>query len=310
MNASPGAIVVVGSSNTDMIVQLRSIPRPGETLIGGRFLTAAGGKGANQAVGAARAGGRVVFVGRCGADDFGAAAIANLRRDGIDTRWFARDRSAPSGVALIFVARGGENSIAVASGANERVTAADVRRAAGAFRGARIVLSQLETPLPAVAAAIALARRAGATAILNPAPARPLPAALLRGVSILTPNETEAGMLAGVRVDGEAGAARAARRLRARGVATVIITLGARGAYVADGDGARLAPGFRVKAVDTTAAGDIFNGALAVALAESRPLAAAVRFAQAAAAISATRMGAQTSAPARAEIEAWLKRHP
>ena len=211
MDASQrNSIVVVGSSNTDMVVKLRSIPKPGETVIGGRFMTAAGGKGANQAVGAARAGGSVAFIGRFGTDDFGDAAIANLVRDGIDTRYAVRDPAAPSGVALIFVARNGENSIAVASGANERLAAADVRRAKRAFGKAKVVLAQLETPLAAVATAIALARKAGATVILNPRPGRPLPNALLRNVSILTPNENEAEALSGIVVDGEKAAARAA----------------------------------------------------------------------------------------------------
>ena len=302
-------IVVVGSSNTDLILQLGRLPRPGETLLGGAFLTAPGGKGANQAVGAARAGGRVRFVARVGRDAFGAQAVAGFVRDGIDVRHVSRDAASPSGVALIFVAGGGENMIAVASGANGRLSPGHVRAARSAFRGARAVVLQLETPLSTVMAATELAAAAGAQVILNPAPARPLPARLLRRVSILTPNETEAELLTGIRVTGDATAARAADRLRARGVRTVIITLGAGGAFVA-GDGCRQrVPGFRVKAVDSTAAGDIFNGALAVALAEERPLLDAVRFANAAAALSVTRLGAQPSAPTRAAIERFLKKH-
>jgi ribokinase len=304
----PNQILVVGSSNTDMIVRLQRLPGPGETLIGGQFSTAPGGKGANQAVGAARAGGQVAFVGRVGTDSFGDSAVENLRRDGIDVSGVIRDRASPSGVAFILVADGGENSIAVASGANDRLTAADVRRAAPAFGRAAIVLVQLETPLGAVAATVALAAQAGARLILNPAPARKLPARLLRGVSILTPNEHEAELLTGIKVTDRESADRAATKLLRLGVGTVIITLGKRGVYLAEAAGRRMIPGFKVQAVDTTAAGDIFNGALAVALSEGQALPEAVRFAQAAAAISVTRLGAQPSAPRRAEVERLLRK--
>lgn len=301
------SIVVVGSSNTDMIIQLDRIPRPGETILGGEFSTAAGGKGANQAVGAARAGGHVTFVARVGRDMFGDQAVAGFQRDGIGVDHVFRDKAAPSGVALIFVAKDGENSIAVAGGANAKLMSADVKKAAKAIRSAAVVVMQLETPLETVKAAAAIAAKAGVSVILNPAPARPLPDSLLKLVSILTPNETEAELLTGIKVDDEAGAAKAADELRARGAQTVILTLGPRGAFVADATGKRLVPGFKVKAVDTTAAGDIFNGALAVALAEGRPLPAAVRFANAAAALSVTKLGAQPSAPARREIEKFLR---
>lgn len=302
------SIVVVGSSNTDMIVRLPRLPRAGETLLGGEFLTAAGGKGANQAVGAARAGGRVTFIARVGRDVFGDQAIAGLRRDGIQVTHVSRDPAAPSGVALIFVGRGGENSIAVAGGANGLLRPADIRNAAKVIRSAALLVVQLETPLTTVAAAIETAVHAGVKVILNPAPARPLPRALLGGVSILTPNETEAELLTGIRVTNERAAARACVKLRARGVGTVVLTLGSRGAFVADAAGGRIVPGFKVKAVDTTAAGDIFNGALAVALAEGGALHDAVRFANAAAALSVTRLGAQPSAPTRAQIDALLSR--
>ena len=300
-------ILVVGSSNTDMIVRLARIPGPGETVIGGKFSTAPGGKGANQAVGAARAGGQVTFVGRIGIDGLGEAALANLRADGIDVAHVVRDRAAPSGVALIFVGGAGENSIAVASGANDRLTPADVRRAKAAFRRTDILLVQLETPLAAVAAAVDLATKAGAQVILNPAPARPLPPGLLRKVSILTPNEHEAELLTGIKVTDGASASQAANHLLRLGVGTVILTLGARGAFIADGGAGAWLPAFKVKAVDTTAAGDIFNGALAVALAEGRALSAAVDFAQAAAALSVMRLGAQPSAPRRREIDRLVR---
>ncbi|HNQ87196.1 MAG TPA: ribokinase [Verrucomicrobiota bacterium] len=301
-------ILVVGSANTDMIVRVDRIPRPGETVLGGAFSVAAGGKGANQAVGAARAGGAVTFVGCVGRDEFGGRALEGWTRLGIDVRHVRRDAKAPSGVALILVAESGENAIAVAGGANGRLTPADVRRARGAFGGADVLLLQLETPLGAVRTAARLASEAGALVLLNPAPARSLPDALLRRVDLITPNETEAELLTGIRLRSDAAVRRAAAVLRRRGVASVIITMGARGAYVATGLGDLWVPGFRVRAVDTTAAGDMFNGALAVALGEGRRLPEAVRFANAAAALSVTRMGAQPSAPSRGEIQRLLAR--
>jgi len=297
-------ITVIGSSNTDMIIKLERIPRPGETILGGEFVTAAGGKGANQAVAAARAGGDVTFVAHVGQDMFGEQAIAGFVKDGIHVEYVTRDSAAPSGVALIFVAKDGQNSIAVAGGANGRLCPEDVKRAERAIAGAGAVLMQLETPLETVQAAAELAARAEAPVILNPAPARVLPDQLLKLVSILTPNAIEAESLTGIAVTDEASAAQAADKLRARGVETVILTLGARGAFVATASTRQLVPGLPVKAVDTTAAGDVFNGALAVALGEDRPLLEAVRFANAAAAISVTRLGAQPSAPRRKEIEA------
>lgn len=295
-------ILVIGSSNTDMIAKVPRLPRPGETILGGQFSTAAGGKGANQAVAAARAGGKVCFIGCVGNDVFGDRTVSEFTRDGINIAHLRRKRG-PSGVALIFVADDGQNSIAVAPGANAQLLPADLKRAQATFHQADVLLLQLETPLPTVAAAIKQARQADLPVILNPAPAQSLADELLRGVAILTPNETEAEMLTGVKVANEAGAKRAAQALHRRGVKTVIITLGARGAFVSDADFHELQPAFRVKAVDTTAAGDVFNGALAVGLAERMGLHAAVRFAGAAAAISATRMGAQPSAPKRKEIE-------
>jgi ribokinase len=302
-------IVVVGSSNTDMVIRLPHLPKPGETEIGGDFTMAAGGKGANQAVGAARAGGRVTLVARVGRDMFGERALAGFRKDAINTDHVVRDGNAPSGVALIFVgAQTGENSIAVASGANGRLTAADVGRARKAISGAKVLIAQLETPIATVLAAAKLAARAKVRVILNPAPARPLPGRLLRLVSILTPNETEAEMLTGIRVTSVSRAARAADRLLAKGVGTVIITLGPRGSFVATKGVRRLVPGFKVKPVDTTAAGDIYNGALAVALGEGRSVLEAARFANAAGALAVTRLGAQPSAPTRREIDALLSR--
>jgi len=299
-------IVVVGSSNTDMIVKLPHLPKPGETVSGGAFSTAAGGKGANQAVAAARAGAEVGLVARVGDDSFGEQAIAGFVGDGIDVRYVTRDSGAPSGVALIFVDDGGENCIAVAPGANGRATPEDVDAAEDLIGGAEALVMQLETPIETVGRAAALARQHGVRVILNPAPARPLNDELLANVSILTPNESEAELLTGVQVSDDAGAEEAARALAARGVDTVILTLGSRGAFVFESDSGELVPGFEVQAVDTTAAGDVFNGSLAVGLAEGMPLTGAVRFANAAAALSVTKLGAQPSAPTRSEIESFL----
>lgn len=299
-------IVVVGSSNTDMILQMEHIPRPGETILGGRFSMAAGGKGANQAVGAARAGGNVVFVARVGDDMFGRQAIQGFKTDGINVDHAICDGEAPSGVALIFVADDGENSIGVASGANGRLSPQDVTAARDTIASADVLLMQLETPIETVRKAAEIASAAGVRVILNPAPARPLDDDLLRHVAILTPNESEAELLTGVKVDGPKGAAQAAKALMAKGIRTVLVTLGPAGAFVATPDSEQVVPGFKVKAVDTTAAGDIFNGALAVSLAEGKPLPDAVRFANAAAALSVTRLGAQPSAPKRADIESFL----
>ena len=298
-------IVVVGSSNTDMILKLERIPKPGETLLGGEFVIAAGGKGANQAVAAAQAGGAVTLVARVGKDMFGEQAIAGFVRSGINVDHVQLDKF-PSGVALIFVSKDGENSIGVGSGANAKLSPADVWNAKSAFASANAVIMQLETPLKAVQAAADLAHAKGALVILNPAPAQKLPDALLKKISILTPNETEAELLTGIEVTDEASCSRAADALLRKGVKTVIMTLGSRGAFVATTKSKQFVPGFKVKPVDTTAAGDTFNGALAVALAEGMPMIDAVRFANAAGAISVTRMGAQPSAPKRMEIEKLL----
>jgi ribokinase len=299
-------IVVVGSSNTDLIIKLDQIPRPGETIIGGQFASAAGGKGANQAVAAARAGGEVSFVARVGSDDMGEKALAGFIKDRVNVKHVIRDRTNPSGVALIFVGKDGENSIAVASGANEKLSPADVRKASGLLQVAGVLVLQLETPLSTVQAAAEMAAKAGVKVLLNPAPAQSLPDKLLMHVYLLTPNEGEAEMLTGIKVCNEKTAAQAANRLLARGVANVIITMGSRGAFIAGTDSGVTIPACKVKAVDTTAAGDVFNGALAVALAEGKSLLEAARFANAAAAISVTRLGAQTSAPTRREINKLL----
>ena len=299
-------ILVVGSSNTDMIIRVPRIPKPGETILGGEFAMAQGGKGANQAVAAARAGGRVTFVARVGDDMFGTRSLENFEADGLDVRFLVRDRTASSGVALINVAPDGENAISVASGANAVLSEKDVAAAAEAFDSADILLVQLETPPETVRAAAGMARMRGLPVVLNPAPARPLDDELLACVSVLTPNASEAELLTGVAVSPEDGARRAARALRRRGPEVVVITLGERGCFASSGDFEGRVPPFPVRAVDTTAAGDVFNGALAVALAEGSGLADALRFASAAAALSVTRRGAQPSAPEREEIRRFL----
>ena len=299
-------IVVVGSSNTDLIVQTDRLPAAGETVMGGDLVTAAGGKGANQAVAAARLGAAVTFVGRTGRDMFGQQTLRSLQREGMDLSYFQTDSSAPAGVALIVVNRDGQNLIAVAPGANGRVTAADVGIAGAAFASAQVVLLQLEVPPAAVLAAAQAGRRAGAMVILNPAPAMTFDDPLYGLLDVLTPNEHEAALLTG-HTEPET----AAQVLLQRGPRTVIITLGAAGVLVAEaGQPARRIAGFSVQAVDTTAAGDAFNGGLAAALARGQALEAAVRYAQAVAALSVTRLGAQPSLPYAMEVDAFLETQP
>lgn len=300
MPSSP--IVVVGSSNTDMVVQSDHLPAPGETVLGGAFSLHPGGKGANQAVAAARLGGNVTFVARVGDDLFGRQAREGFAAAGIDVATVVTDAKAASGVALIMVDAAGENSISVALGANDRLAPADVDAAEDQLRRAGFVLTQLETPLATVEH---LGRRAGELGyqlVLNPAPARELSDELLAAVSILTPNAIEAELLSGISVTDEASARRAAAALRKRGPATVIITMGAAGAYVLSDELDERVPTRKVKVVDTTAAGDTFNGALVVALAEGRDLRSAIVFANQAAAYSVGILGAQASAPCRADL--------
>jgi ribokinase len=301
-------IVVVGSSNTDMIVKLPHLPKPGETVINGTFASAAGGKGANQAVAAARAGGDVIFVTKIGNDSFGTKAIEGFRHEGVNTDYACIDPSSPSGVALIFVDERGENSIGVASGANGHFTPSDLSQALDVISSADILLVQLEIPLSTVEAAIRCASQAGVSVILNPAPAVRLGSDLLRHISVITPNRTEAETLSNISLADDASLDMASKALLAQGGEAVVITLGARGASLAHEGSFELISGFPVQAVDTTAAGDVFNGALAVSLAEGSSLRDAVRFANAAAALSVQKLGAQPSAPQRAEILELLGR--
>jgi ribokinase len=309
MTKAPGQrckIVVVGSSNTDMVIRTPAFPRPGETVLGGEFFMAPGGKGANQAVAAARAGGEVHFVARVGDDVFGRKSLDGFLKDGIHVDNVVLDRTAPSGVALIIVGPDGENSIAVASGANSRLAVEDITKAKPLIASARILLTQLESPLEAVREAVEAAASAGVPVLLNPAPARALGEDILKRVSYLTPNETEAEILTGVTLIKKSDLAKAADILLAKGMKAVLITLGAKGVYVATPEKKEVVPAFRVIPVDTTAAGDAFSGALAVALAEGKTLAEAARFANAGAALSTTKMGAQPSLAQRAEIDKLL----
>jgi len=296
--AAPVRIVVVGSSNTDLVITTPRLPAPGETVAGGPLLRYGGGKGANQAVAAARAGARVTFVGARGDDDFGTAAAAALRKEGIDLAHFSVRRGAGSGVALIIV--GGatrENQITIARSANDLLRPADVARAASSIAKAGAVVAQLEVPLAAVAHAATLARRHRVPFILNPAPVRKLPASLLRQVSVLVPNEHEAALLTG-----ERDPRRAAKKLLALGCGAVVITLGAKGALVAEANELRTIPAPRVKPVDTVGAGDCFTGWLASGIAEGLALTDAAARAGIAASLSVTRHGAQASMPSRKEV--------
>jgi len=301
------SIVVVGSSNTDMIIKVPHIPKPGETILGGEFKKAAGGKGANQAVAAARSGGEVTFIAKVGDDMFGESAVAGFVEDNINVDCVFKDLVAPSGVAQIFVAEDGENSIAVASGANANLSVEDIRSCIDKIQAAEILLTQLETPIDTITEAVIIAKQNNLKVILNPAPAQPLPNNLLSHLSVITPNETEAELLTGVKVVDKASAALASEVLKKKGVESVIITLGSKGAFVDNNGEQYIVSGFEVKAVDTTGAGDVFNGAFTVALSAEKSFKEAVKFANAAAALSVTKLGAQPSIPNVNEIEKFLK---
>jgi ribokinase len=294
-------IVVVGSANTDMVVRTEHLPLPGETVLGGKFIMTAGGKGANQAVAAARLGAEVTFVARLGRDVFGDRSLAGYQAEGIKTAYIVRDEEEASGVALIVVDAAAENIITVAPGANGHLSPADVYAAEQAIAEADGVLLQLEIPLETVQAAIELAKRRHVRVILNPAPARSLPDDVLSAVDVLTPNENEAAKLIGEQVDSPLEA------LIARGVDSIIMTCGAQGCEVLSRGQHQRVPGFHVEAVDTTGAGDCFNGALAVALARGLDVAEAARYANAAAAMAVTRLGAQASLPLDEEVQDFLR---
>lgn len=302
-------IVVVGSLNMDLVAVAPRIPVAGETITGSNFFTAPGGKGANQAYAAAKLGGATAMLGHVGEDDFGRAMRGNLASVGCDVTG-VRPVAGPSGVALIFVAENGANCIVIAPGANHKFASEDIETNGGLFEGCQVTLLQLEIPIDAVTASALYAKKRRARVILDPAPApsAALPSELLKAVDILTPNESEAAMLAGLApgpltVDQAGGIA---RKLQAKGTRTVIVKLGEQGCLLADGARQQLIRAPKVKAVDTTAAGDVFNAALAVALSEGHDLPAACEFAVKAGAVSVTRMGAQSSAPDRSSVESQL----
>ena len=295
-------IIVIGSSNTDMVVKSKKIPSPGETILGGDFLMNAGGKGANQAVAAARLGGIVTFVTKTGNDLFGDQAKHLFDIEGIDTRFIIKDLKNPSGIALIMVDENGENCIVVAPGSNASLTAYDISDEVYINDPTDVYLMQLEIPVSTVEFVAEKVSKNGNKVILNPAPARQISEDLFRSLYLITPNEVEAELLTGIKVTDPISAEKAAEKLLAKGVKNVIITLGATGAFLLSGKTSKIIPVIPVKAVDSTAAGDVFNGALAVAISEGRELEEAVIFANKAASISVTRMGAQASAPYMNEI--------
>ena len=303
-------IVVIGSSNTDMVVKTSHLPAGGETVLGGTFFMNAGGKGANQAVAAARYGNRVVFVAKTGDDLFGKQVLKSLKEDNIVTDYVFVDKENPSGVALITIDSEAENCIVVAPGANMSLSPTDIDVASEEIRNADVLLMQLESPVETVTYAAKMAAEAGVPVILNPAPApaEPLSEELLKNLYIITPNRSEASRLSGIEVKDMESAYRAAKAIRDMGPKCVIITLGSEGSLLDDGAMPMRVEALKVDAVDTTAAGDTYNGVLASVIAEGRSLIEAMREANVAAAISVTRMGAQPAAPTREEINEMKKR--
>lgn len=295
-------ILVIGSSNTDMIVKTTRFPLPGETILGGNFFMFPGGKGANQAVAAARLGGAVRFICKVGGDIFGQKAIDGFLEEKIDIKYCIRAPDLASGVALIIVNEAGENEIVVASGANNQLSTSDIADSLAAITESEIILMQLETPLETVEYAIKKAAKAGKKVVLNPAPAQFIAPELYSYLYLITPNETETEILTGVKVFNVETVKKAAQILLDHGVQNIIITMGSQGAFFKNVVEELFIPAKNVKAVDTTAAGDVFNGALVVAISNGHSWKEAITFANNAAAISVTRMGAQVSAPYLTEL--------
>ncbi|TNG94439.1 ribokinase [Pasteurellaceae bacterium USgator11] len=300
-------LVVLGSINADHVLAVPHFVKPGETLAGNGYHIAYGGKGANQAVAAARLGTQTDFIACIGDDTLGTAMKNAFAQDGINTDSIVTIPNEMSGIAMIQVAVSGENSIVLAAGANAYLDQAVVDKFADNIAQADALLMQLETPLSGITAAAKIAKANGTQVILNPAPAQSLPDELLAQLDMITPNETEAEILTGIRVTDQDSAQQAANVFHQKGIATVLITLGAKGVFVSEKSGFnRIIAGFRVQAVDTTAAGDTFNGALLTALLEQKSLAQAIRFAHGAAALSVTRHGAQPSIPTREQTDNFL----
>jgi ribokinase len=302
------SVAIFGSINMDVIAYLDRLPKPGETLHGSGYKMGLGGKGANQAVAAKKLGNDVVFIGRIGADSFGDAARGELSSHDVDLRHIRRDENAPTGIAIIKVGEGGQNMISVIAGANDAVNESDAAQAKSDLENARVLLLQLEVPLAASLAAARIVRSRGGTVILDPAPAprQPLPPEAIAIIDIITPNESETAGLLGWQPATPDDAQRAAGELKARGFATAVVKLGAKGVAYSGPGSEGFVPPFKVEAIDTVAAGDSFNGGLACALDDGKPLAEAVRFAAACGALSTTKKGASAAAPTRAEIDAFL----
>jgi ribokinase len=301
------SVVVFGSINMDLVVRTPRFAQPGETLSAHTFFTAPGGKGANQAVAAGRLGVPTAMVGRVGSDMFGNSLLESMQSNGVDTRWVLRDQARPSGTALITVDDRAENTILIVAGANGAVGEDDLGRLEAALAGGGPLLLQLEVPLASVIAAARLARERGIAVILDPAPGQTLPDELYRLVDILTPNESEARILTGITIQERQDAVRAAQVLHERGVGQVIIKMGGQGAlwstqYGSDGHAQQFLPAYQVTSVDTVAAGDAFNGALAAGLSQGLPMSEALRWGMAGGAISTTRPGAQPSMASRQEL--------
>lgn len=301
------SLLVVGSANMDMVVVAEAFPQPGETIFGKQFAMYPGGKGANQAVCCAKLGGSTHFMGKMGVDIFHDRLVQNMQKDGVVLDHLLTDEKESTGIALITVDGHGENEIVVISGSNMKLSPADVEANARIFNQVNVVLAQLEIPLETVEKAAELSKAADALFILNPAPARALPTSLLRLVDYLTPNRIELEVLSGVAIDDSLESVEtAARKLLHAGVKNVLVTLGERGAFLVNAETARLFPSRKVKPVDTTAAGDAFNGAFALALSRGEQVLQAIQFASQVAAFTVTRMGAQSSMPTREEFSAWL----
>ncbi|MDA3138749.1 ribokinase [Vibrio metschnikovii] len=302
-------LVVLGSVNADHVLQVPTFPRPGETLHGRNYQVIPGGKGANQAVAAARLKADIGFIACVGDDAFGIESCERFKLDGMDIRGVKVQADCPTGIAMIQVSDRGENSICLSAEANDRLTAEAIEDDLASIRAASYLLMQLETPIDGIIKAAQVAKQAKTNVVLNPAPARELPLSLLSCVDVITPNETEAQVLTGITVTDDASAQQAATVLHQQGIEIVIITLGEKGVWLSENGRGQLIPGFRVSATDTTAAGDTFNGAFVTGLLENMPLESAIKFAHAAAAISVTRFGAQTSIPTRQEVDEFLAQH-
>ena len=301
-------IAVVGSSNMDLVVKSKRIPAVGETILGGDFIMVPGGKGANQAVAAAKLGAEVYFIAKLGDDVFAEQSLGNFEKETVNTKHVIQTSEAPSGVALITVDDAGDNVIVVAPGANLKLSPADVKRAESDIASCGAVVAQLEVPLETIEFAAKMANDLNVPFILDPAPARELGPELLRMVDVLTPNETEAQILTGIEVTDEESARAAAKNLLERDIKAVILTLGSKGFLLADKEETRYVLAQKVDAVDSTAAGDAFTGSLAVGIAENKSLLDAALFANYVAALSVTKMGAQSSMPTLGEVESFMNR--